>query len=1218
LDGSGPSETSTLYAGPLQLAATTTVKAQAFRTAMSPSPVSVATFLRSDDFSPASLPGLALWTRNDAGIEADAAGRVSAWRDQSGNANDLTQTALDAQPTLVQGAQNGLPVLRFDGAADWMPFTTRLNGTIRAVFAVLKESGAPAYRAILGDASTKDFSPGQVTLWYGDASPSILQGQTWLNGVPVDGQTTHRPTTMSVLSVVPTAGVTADRLFQQPGWASYWQGDIAELVIYTQPLTASQRKSVEDYLTLKYAAYVGAAGAPEFTPNGGSFGATVSVSLQTPTPGAEIHYTIDGSDPTATSTLYGGSFALTSTTTVKARAFRADMSPSPLSVATFLRSGDFSPASVPGLALWTRNDAGIEADAAGRVAAWRDQSGNANDLTQTALAAQPTLVPGAQNGLPVLRFDGANDQLPFTTALSGAIRAVFAVLKENSDSGNSWRSFLGGSADFSPGQLNLWGSASPAVLNGQTWLNGVQVNGTTTARPQTMSVLSVLTTAGVSASTLFGSAGGNNLWRGDIAELIVYTQPLTSLQRKAIEDYLVLKHAPYMGTAGAPEIAPNGGSFVDAVVVSLNTGTPGAVIHYTVNGSDPTESSPAYTAPFEVAATTTVKAQAFRSGMNPSPISSATFTRVGTFSPSDLSGLALWVRTNVRMAPDAAGRLAVWSDRSGRGNDLAQPAVAAQPLVVPGAVNGQPVVRFDGNDDVMPFTTRLDGTIRAVFLVFKEADAAPAWRAVLGDASTTHFAAGQTTLWSALDASPAVLQGETRFNGLAVNGAVANRPKTMTILSLLTTGGVTVDRLFPGLKGDIAEMVIYDQALTADQRKAVEDYLALKYAITPATVAVPTISPSGGTFAGSISVTMSTTTAGAELHYTLDGSDPTASSSFYTGPFDLTQSATVKARGFFPGMYPSLVAAASFTNTADFSPASVAGLALWTQSSVQTVTDAGGHVSVWKDQSGRGNDLKQTAASSQPVLVAGTVNGFPTLHFDGSNDWMQFTTAFSGTIRAVFAVLKEDPETLTNRAVLGYSGNNDFFPGGATLWSSNTSAATRLGQTWLNGVMVDGTTTNRPKAMSVLSVVPTAGATADRLFNSVYWGTYWKGDIAELIIYDQAITSSQRKAVEDYLANKYAAYTATVGAPELTPNGGSFAGSVTVTMTSPTPGAEIRYTLDGKDPMDPTASPTRYTVPFTLSSTATVRAQAFRTGMNPSRVTAATFLESATFSPSSV
>ncbi len=81
-------------------------------------------------------------------------------------------------------------------------------------------------------------------------------------------------------------------------------------------------------------------------------------------------------------------------------------------------------------------------------------------------------------------------------------------------------------------------------------------------------------------------------------------------------------------------------------------------------------------------------------------------------------------------------------------------------------------------------------------------------------------------------------------------------------------------------------------------------------------VATPTITPAGGTFTASASVTLSTATAGATIRYTLDGSDPTAASAAYTQALALSSSATVKARAFMSGMTDSAVAGAAFTITA--------------------------------------------------------------------------------------------------------------------------------------------------------------------------------------------------------------------------------------------------------------------------------------------------------------
>jgi hypothetical protein len=83
----------------------------------------------------------------------------------------------------------------------------------------------------------------------------------------------------------------------------------------------------------------------------------------------------------------------------------------------------------------------------------------------------------------------------------------------------------------------------------------------------------------------------------------------------------------------------------------------------------------------------------------------------------------------------------------------------------------------------------------------------------------------------------------------------------------------------------------------------------------PAVVATPTITPNGGSFPGSVSVTLADSTPGATIRYTLDGNDPTAASALYSGPFTLTASATVKARASASGMTDSAIASASFTVT---------------------------------------------------------------------------------------------------------------------------------------------------------------------------------------------------------------------------------------------------------------------------------------------------------------
>ncbi len=87
----------------------------------------------------------------------------------------------------------------------------------------------------------------------------------------------------------------------------------------------------------------------------------------------------------------------------------------------------------------------------------------------------------------------------------------------------------------------------------------------------------------------------------------------------------------------------------------------------------------------------------------------------------------------------------------------------------------------------------------------------------------------------------------------------------------------------------------------------------------PVTVNTPTISPNGGTFTNSVSVTIGSATSGASVRYTIDGSTPTVASTLYTSGFVLTNTATVKAVAFSSGTN-STVASASFTRAVTTTP----------------------------------------------------------------------------------------------------------------------------------------------------------------------------------------------------------------------------------------------------------------------------------------------------------
>ena len=68
----------------------------------------------------------------------------------------------------------------------------------------------------------------------------------------------------------------------------------------------------------------------------------------------------------------------------------------------------------------------------------------------------------------------------------------------------------------------------------------------------------------------------------------------------------------------------------------------------------------------------------------------------------------------------------------------------------------------------------------------------------------------------------------------------------------------------------------------------------------------PAISPPGGTFAGSVEISLTVREPGSEIRYTLDGSVPNASDALYEKPIKLTAPAVLRTRAFKEGFTRSI------------------------------------------------------------------------------------------------------------------------------------------------------------------------------------------------------------------------------------------------------------------------------------------------------------------------
>lgn len=77
--------------------------------------------------------------------------------------------------------------------------------------------------------------------------------------------------------------------------------------------------------------------------------------------------------------------------------------------------------------------------------------------------------------------------------------------------------------------------------------------------------------------------------------------------------------------------------------------------------------------------------------------------------------------------------------------------------------------------------------------------------------------------------------------------------------------------------------------------------------------ATPTFNPPGGAYTQPMHVSIASTTPGATIRYTTDGSAPGTTSTLYTAPIPVSATTTIKAIAYATGFEPSYVASATYT-----------------------------------------------------------------------------------------------------------------------------------------------------------------------------------------------------------------------------------------------------------------------------------------------------------------
>jgi hypothetical protein len=332
-----------------------------------------------------------------------------------------------------------------------------------------------------------------------------------------------------------------------------------------------------------------ATASPVFAPAGGTYNTTQSVAITCATAGATIRYTIDGSTPTAASPAYAAPIAVTTTTTIKAFATSSGRTDSAVVSATYtLQSGAPVFAPTPGTYATAQSVTITSATPSAVVHYTTD--GSTPTSASTAYTVPISLPVGATAETTTIKAIA----IAAGFADSAVVTAVYVI-----DPGATQAA----TPTFSPAG-GTYTSAQSVTISCAT--SGVSIYYTTDGSDPTTA--SNLYTAAIPVSvttTIKAIAAGGG-----------HTQ-------SAIASATYIINLPQ---AAAPGFSPPGGTYSSAQSVTISSATPGAVIHYTSDGSTPTTGSPTYSAPIAVSTTTTLKAIATATGYTQSAVSTATYT----------------------------------------------------------------------------------------------------------------------------------------------------------------------------------------------------------------------------------------------------------------------------------------------------------------------------------------------------------------------------------------------------------------------------------------------------------------------------------------------------------------------------------------------------------------------------------------------------------------
>jgi unsaturated rhamnogalacturonyl hydrolase len=330
------------------------------------------------------------------------------------------------------------------------------------------------------------------------------------------------------------------------------------------------------------------------------------------------------------------------------------------------------------------------------------------------------------------------------------------------------------------------------------------------------------------------------------------------------------------------------------------------------------------------------------------------------------------------------------------------------------------------------------------------------------------------------------------------------------------------------------------------------------YTITGvATVAAPVFTPAPGTYASAQSVSISTTTSGATIRYTTDGSTPTSTTgTVYSGPITISATTTLKAIAYESGFNNSSVTSGTYT--------------ISSSGGSTTISSADGFYNV-------------PFGSTQIGTFTATIDAVPSL--SPSNTAISLCQGAQTSYAGLACIARFNP-----------SGDIDARNGGA--YAAASTIPYSAGVSYHFRFVV-----NVPTHTYSLYVTP-AGGTEITVGSNYAFRTEQAG-VTSLDTWNVDVSATPGGSVTISNLNVTSSSGGQVAAPTFNPAPGTYSSAQSVAISTATSGASIRYTTDGSTPTATTG--TLYTGPVTIATTTTLKAIAYASGMTTSSVTSGTY-----------